>query len=111
MATSPTGASAARRAGGGRCHGSGAWAKQVFVITEHQTKSGEPKLVESCAFPLTGVACVTRVYTSHAVVDIRGGRFILREKIPTLSLEELQAMTGARLHIDGPVADLVAPEL
>ncbi|BAF86993.1 MULTISPECIES: 3-oxoacid CoA-transferase subunit B [Azorhizobium] len=86
-------------------------AKQVFVITEHQTKSGEPKLVESCAFPLTGVACVTRVYTSHAVVDIRGGRFILREKIPTLSLEELQAMTGARLHIDGPVADLVAPEL
>ncbi|MFK8250089.1 CoA transferase subunit B [Ancylobacter terrae] len=86
-------------------------AKQVFVITEHMTKTGEPKLVERCSFPLTGVACVTRVYTSHAVVDIAGGRFVLREKLPDLSLNELQAMTGALLHLDGAVGDLVAPEL
>ncbi|MGU3495860.1 3-oxoacid CoA-transferase subunit B [Xanthobacteraceae bacterium A53D] len=86
-------------------------AKQVFVITEHQTKSGEPKLVEACAFPLTGVACVTRVYTSHAIVDIADGRFILREKVPAISLVALQVMTGAKLHLDGPVRDLVAPAL
>lgn len=86
-------------------------AKAVYVITEHMTKTGEPKLVETCSFPLTGVSCVTRVYTSHAVVDIAGGRFVLREKLPGLSLEALQAMTGAKLHIDGPVADLVAPDL
>ncbi|GAB4069221.1 CoA transferase subunit B [Ancylobacter sonchi] len=86
-------------------------AKQVFVITEHLTKSGEPKLVERCSFPLTGVACVTRVYTSHAVVDIAGGRFVLREKLPDLPFDALQAMTGATLHVDGPVGDLVAPEL
>ena len=86
-------------------------AKQVFVITEHVTKDGKPKLVDRCTFPLTGVGCITRVYTSHAVIDIEKGRFVLREKLPGLSFEALQAMTGATLHIDGPVADLVAPDL
>lgn len=86
-------------------------AKQVSVITEHVTKNGEPKLVEKCTFPLTGVACITRVYTSHAVVDIKDGHFVLREKLPGMTIEELQAMTGAKLHIVGPVGDLVVPAL
>jgi 3-oxoadipate CoA-transferase beta subunit len=86
-------------------------AKQVFVITEHVTKDGKPKLVEACTFPLTGVGCITRVYTSLAVIDIADGRFVLREKLPGLSFEDLQAKTGAKLHTDGPVADLIAPEL
>lgn len=86
-------------------------AKQVLVITEHMTKDGKPKLVEACTFPLTGVGCITRVYTSHAVVDIVQGRFVLREKLPDLTLAQLQAMTGALLHLDGPVADLLAPPL
>ncbi|MCJ8150344.1 CoA transferase subunit B [Shinella sp. H4-D48] len=86
-------------------------AKQVFVITEHVTKDGKPKLVEACTFPLTGVGCITRVYTSLAVIDIVDGRFVLREKLSGLSFEDLQAKTGAKLHTDGPVADLVAPEL
>ena len=85
--------------------------KQVCVITEHVTKNGEPKLVDKCSFPLTGVACITRIYTSHAVIDIKDGRFVLREKLAGMSVEELQAMTGAQLHIEGPVADLVVPEL
>nr|AGU12312.1 Coenzyme A transferase [uncultured organism] len=86
-------------------------AKQVCVITEHVTKTGEPKLVDACTFPLTGVGCITRVYTSHAVVDVVDGRFVLREKIAALPLEALQAMTGAQLHLEGPVADLVVPNL
>jgi len=86
-------------------------AKQVFVITEHVTKNGEPKLVEKCTFPLTGVGCVTRVYTSHAVIDIVEGRFVLREKLAALSVEELQSMTGAPLHIEGSVVDLIVPEV
>jgi 3-oxoadipate CoA-transferase, beta subunit len=86
-------------------------AKQVFVIMEHMTKTGEPKLVDKCTFPLTGVGCITRVYTSHAVVDIKDGNFILREKLPSLSIEQLQAITGAPLHTDDPVADLVVPKL
>ncbi|MBP2550628.1 3-oxoadipate CoA-transferase beta subunit [Neorhizobium galegae] len=86
-------------------------AKQVFVITEHMTKDGKPKLVETCTFPLTGVGCITRVYTSHAVIDIRAGHFVLREMRPGMTLDELQAMTGAPLHTDGDVADLIVPTL
>ena len=86
-------------------------AKRVAVVTEHVTKDGQPKLVERCTFPLTGVGCISRVYTSLAVVDVEGGRFVLREKVPGLSLDELQSMTGARLHTPDPVADLTVPEI
>ncbi|SMX51255.1 3-oxoacid CoA-transferase subunit B [Actibacterium lipolyticum] len=88
-------------------HGAG----RVAVITDHVTKDGKPKLVAECTFPLTGVGCVTRVYTSLAVVDIQDGHFVLREKLPQISLEDLQAVTGAELKLDGPVADLIVPEL
>ena len=86
-------------------------AKQIWVVTDHVTKKGEPKLLKKCRLPLTGVGCVTTVYTSLAVIDIEGGRFVLREKLPSLSLEQLQAVTGAELLTPGPVADLVAPEV
>jgi 3-oxoadipate CoA-transferase beta subunit len=86
-------------------------AKRVAVITDHVTKDGQPKLVEACTFPLTGVGCVTRVYTSLAVVDIEGGKFILRQKLADMSMDDLQALTGAKLHIDGAVTDLIVPEL
>lgn len=86
-------------------------AKRVAVITDHVTKDGKPKLVEACTFPLTGVGCVTRVYTSLAVIDIQEGKFVLREKLADMSFDDLQALTGATLHLDGDVADLIVPEL
>lgn len=88
-------------------HGAG----RVAVVTDHVTKDGKPKLVDRCTFPLTGVGCVTRIYTSMAVVDIEGGRFRLREKLPEISMNELQSLTGAQLHSDGEVAELIVPEL
>ncbi|MDX1780189.1 MAG: 3-oxoacid CoA-transferase subunit B [Thalassovita sp.] len=88
-------------------HGAG----RVAVVTDHVTKDGKPKLVESCSFPLTGVGCVTRVYSSLAVVDIEAGRFVLREKLARISMDELQSLTGAPLHLDGNVGDLVTPDL
>lgn len=86
-------------------------ARQVAVITEHVTKDGKPKLVERCTFPLTGVACVTRVYTSLAVIDIEGGHFVLREKLGQITMDELQSLTGAKLHVTENVSDLIVPEL
>ena len=86
-------------------------AKQVWVVTDHVTKKGQPKLVERCSLPLTGVGCVTRIYTSLAVIDVVDKRFVLRDKLPGMSLEELQAVTGAKLHIDGEIADLNVPEV
>lgn len=86
-------------------------AKRVAVLTDHVTKKGEPKLLQACSLPLTGVGCVTRVYTSLAVADIADGHFVLREKLAAISLEDLQAVTGAELKIDGTVADLTVPEI
>jgi 3-oxoadipate CoA-transferase beta subunit len=86
-------------------------AKRVAVMTDHVTKDGKPKLLKACTLPLTGVACVTRVYSSLAVIDIEAGRFVLREKLPSLSLDQLQALTGAELLTPLPVGDLIVPEL
>lgn len=86
-------------------------AKRVAVVTDHVTKDGLPKLVEHCTFPLTGVGCITRVYTSLAVVDIENSRFVLREKLAGISMEELQSLSGAQLHKHGEIKDLNAPEL
>jgi 3-oxoadipate CoA-transferase beta subunit len=86
-------------------------AKQVWVVTDHVTKKGEPKLVKQCSLPLTGVGCVTTVYTSLAVIDIVDQRFMLREKLPDMSLEELQSLTGAELVVGDRIVDLVVPEI
>jgi 3-oxoadipate CoA-transferase beta subunit len=86
-------------------------AKRVAVITDHVTKDGRPKLVKTCSLPLTGVGCVTRVYTSLAVVDIVDRHFVLREKLAAMSVAELQALTGAELHIGGEVKSLTIPDL
>jgi len=88
-------------------HGAG----RVAVVTDHITKDGKPKLVDRCTFPLTGVSCVTRIYTSLAVVDIEEGSFHLREKLPEISMDELQSLTGAPLRGDAGIADLIVPEL
>ena len=85
-------------------------AKRVAVMTDHVTKDGKPKLVETCTFPLTGVGCITRIYSSLAVVDVEHGRFVLREKLPGISFDELQSLTGALLHTVGQVADINVPE-
>ena len=86
-------------------------AKRVAVVTDHVTKDGKPKLVETCTFPLTGLGCVTQVYTSLAVVDIEDGHFVLREKLPDMSFDELQALTGATLHVKDSIGDLIVPDL
>jgi 3-oxoadipate CoA-transferase beta subunit len=75
-----------------------AGAKQVFVTMEHLTKKGESKLVERCSYPLTGLRCVTRVYTDLAVVDIKADGFHLVEIVAEgLSFDELQRLNGAPL--------------
>lgn len=84
-------------------------AKTIAVVTDHVTKKGEPKLLKACRLPLTGVGCVKRVYTSLAVLDISEIGFVLREKLAAISMDDLQAVTGAELHIDGEVIELNTP--
>jgi 3-oxoadipate CoA-transferase beta subunit len=75
-----------------------AGAKQVFVTMEHLTKKGESKIVERCSYPLTGVRCVTRVYTDLAVIDIKSdGLHLVEICAEGLSFEELQRLNGVPL--------------
>lgn len=78
-------------------------AKDVYVMTDLLTKTGESKLVASCTYPLTGVGCVTRVYTDRAVVDVVDGRFRVRELFGTTTLDELRQLTGLDLDLIDPV--------
>jgi 3-oxoadipate CoA-transferase beta subunit len=73
-------------------------AKRVFVMMEHQTKAGESKIVERCTYPLTGVGCVSCVYTDLAVIDITDDGLVVRDMAPGLTLDELQNITGVPLR-------------
>lgn len=71
--------------------------KTILVVTQHCTKTGEPKLVESCTYPLTGPSVVDRIYTDLAVIDITGDGFQLVELSPGVSFDHVQERTGATL--------------
>ena len=77
-------------------------AKDVYVMTDLLTKQGDSKLVEACTYPLTGVGCVTRVYTDHAVFDVTPDGFRVREAFGDNTVEELERLTG--LHLGGSLA-------
>jgi 3-oxoadipate CoA-transferase beta subunit len=72
-------------------------AKQVFVMMEHLTKKGQSKIVERCTYPLTGIRCVSRIYTDLAVIDVTPGGLQVVEIIDGLSFEELVKLTGVPL--------------
>ena len=74
-----------------------AGAKRLWVIMEHTTKDGRPKLVERCGYPLTALAAVTRVYTNMAVLDVTPQGFEVVEAAPGVTRDALQERTGARL--------------
>ena len=72
-------------------------AKRVFVMMEHQTKAGEAKIVDRCTYPVTGIACVNRIYTDLAVLEVTPTGLRVIEMVEGLKLDELQRRTGAPL--------------
>ena len=75
-----------------------AGARQVWVLMEHQTKSGESRLVRRCTYPLTALGVVKRIYTNLAVLDVTEQGFAVREMAPGLNFEVLQKVTDAPLR-------------
>jgi len=73
-------------------------AKRVIVLMSHTNKSGEPKLLDKCALPLTGVGCVHRVITDYATVDVGPDGFVLVDVAEGHTVEEVRALTGAPLR-------------
>jgi len=74
-------------------------ARRVIVLMEHTTKKGAPKLVESCALPLTGRKVVSRIITDLGVLDVAGDAFDLVELAPGVTVEEITAKTGAPVRV------------
>ena len=72
-------------------------AKRTFVMMEHTTKKGESKIVPRCTYPLTGIGCVSRIYTELAVIEVTPAGLKLIDKVDGLSFDELQALTAAPL--------------
>jgi 3-oxoadipate CoA-transferase beta subunit len=74
--------------------------QKIFVVTEHTTRQGEPKIVTSCTYPLTGQAVVDRIYTNLAIMDVTSEGLVVRKIAPGLDLLALQEKTAAPL-LDG----------
>jgi len=72
-------------------------ARKVFVMMEHLTKDGQSKIVRTCSYPLTGVACVSRIYTDLAVIDVTNRGLVVREIVSDVTLSDLQDLTGVPL--------------
>jgi len=72
-------------------------AKQVLVMMEHLTRSGTSKLVAKCTCPVTALACVARVYTDLAVIDVGADGLAVRDLVPGLAFEELLRLSGVPL--------------
>lgn len=75
-------------------------AKRAFVMMEHLTRDGRPKVVENCTLPLTGAGVVDRIYTDLAIIDVEADGLWVRAMVEGLSLAQLQERTGAVLRVD-----------
>jgi 3-oxoadipate CoA-transferase, beta subunit len=73
-------------------------ARNVYVMMEHVTKSGESKIVPKCTYPLTGVGCVSRIFTDLAVIDVTPKGLEVIERVDGLTFDELQRVTGVPLR-------------
>ncbi len=76
-----------------------AGAKQLWVLMEHTTKTGEAKIVRKCSYPLTAPGAVSRIYTNLAVIDVTPEGFLVRDMVPGLTFDELQRVSDAPLRL------------
>lgn len=77
-----------------------AGAKKIVVAMVHADKDGQSKLLEKCTLPLTGVHCVDKIVTDHAVVEVKNNRFYLKERAPGVTIETIQQLTAGELIVE-----------
>ena len=75
-----------------------AGARRIWIVMEHTTRTGEPRLLRRCTYPLTAKACVVRVYTELAVIDVTPQGFVVIDMVPGMTLAALQERTEAQLN-------------
>ncbi len=84
-------------------------AKRVIVMMEHVAKGNAHKIVQTCTLPLTGKGVVQKIITDLATIDITPQGMILREVAPGVTVDEVQAATGPRLHMPQPPSEMRIP--
>lgn len=84
-------------------------AKRIWILMEHTTRKGEPKIRNACQYPLTAARVVTRIYTDLAVIDVTADGLLVREMAEGLTREGLQAVTEAPLSFAADLKALTAP--
>lgn len=72
--------------------------RTIYVLTQHTTRDGEPKILERCTYPLTGRACVDRIYTDLATIDVTPQGLVVRDLAPGVTFEDVQRRTAAPLR-------------
>jgi 3-oxoadipate CoA-transferase beta subunit len=77
----------------------------IFVITKHVTKTGDPKIVERCTFPLTGREVVSRIYSDLAVIEVTARGLVLLELAPGVTLDEVREKTAAPLRLNDSITE------
>ena len=81
-------------------------ARNIIVAMQHTNPKGESKLLSACTLPLTGVKCVRRIVTELSVLDITPEGFLLKERAPGISVEEIINKTSGRLHVPDEVPEM-----
>jgi 3-oxoadipate CoA-transferase beta subunit len=84
-------------------------AREIRVIMEHTSKKGEPRILKACTLPLTAARCVKRIYSNLAVIDVTPQGLTVREMVPGMTLEKLQALTEPKLQLAGSWQALAPP--
>jgi 3-oxoacid CoA-transferase subunit B len=84
-----------------------AGADNIIVLMTHFSRDGESKLLAKCTLPLTGAGCVRRILTDLAYLEIGDGAFVLRERAPGVSVEEIRAKTAGKLIVPGSVPEMI----
>jgi 3-oxoacid CoA-transferase B subunit len=83
-------------------------ADNIIVAMQHCSKSGESKLLQECSLPITGIKCVKKIVSDLAVIEISpDGGFILKERAPGVSVEEIQSKTAGKLIIEGEIPEMI----
>ena len=81
-------------------------AKNIIVAMMHTNKRGQSKLLKNCSLPITGVNCIKKVVTNLGVLDLKNGKFVLKEYAPGVSIEEIKAATEGDLIISESVCEM-----